>query len=143
MDYPDLPMLSYTSYKSPITVDKRRKCAIKVSNSSMSMFLSSKNSGAIDKFTAETQKLDLQLRYILNPRYMIPSVNFDFDNNREIDCNSSLEMDQSIGLEGYTSKKGLNSVRNNGNNNATYKAVSHNTSDYIDEECATINTLQP
>ena len=141
MDYPDLPMLSYTTYKSPITVDKRRKCAMMVSGSTMSMFLSSKISNPMDKFTAETQKLDLQLRYILNPRYMIPSVNFDFDNNREIDCHSPLVMDQSIGLECDSSKKGLNSVRNNGNNNATHKDVSHNMSDYIDEKCATIDTF--
>ena len=141
MDYTDLPMLSYTTYKSPITVDKRRKCAMMVSGSTMSMFLSSKISSPMDKFTAETQKLDLQLRYILNPRYMIPSVNFDFDNNREIDCHSPLVIDQSIGLECDSSKKGLSSVRNNENNNATHKDVSHNMSDYIDEKCATINTF--
>ena len=141
MDYPDLPMLSYTSYKYPITVDKRRKCAMMVSSSSMSMFISSKISNPIEKITEETQKLDLQLRYILNPRYMIPSVNFDFDNNREIDCHSSFVMDQSIGLEGDLSKKGLNSARNNGNNHATHKDVSHNISDYIDKECVTINAF--
>ena len=141
MDYPDLPMLSHTSYKSPVTMDKRRKCAMMVSGSTMSMFLSSKISNPMDKFTAETQKLDLQLRYILNPRYMIPSVNFDFDNNREIDCHSPLVRDQSIGLECDSSKKGLSSVRNNENNNATHKDVSHNMSDYIDEKCATINTF--
>ena len=141
MDYPDLPMLSHTSYKSPITMDKRRKCAMMASGSSISMFLSSKNSNPIDKFTAETQKLDLQLRYILNPRYMIPSVNFDFDNDQEINRHSSFVMDQSIGLESDLSKKGLNFVRNNENNNATRKDMSHNISDYIDEKCATINTF--
>ena len=141
MDYPDLPMLSYTTYKSPITVDKRRKCAMMVSGSTMSMFLSSKISNPTDKFTAETQKLDLQLRYILNPRYMIPSVNFDFDNNREIDCHSPFVMDQSIGPECDLSKKRLNSVRNDGNNNVTHNDVNHNINDYKDKDCVTINTF--
>ena len=142
MDYPDLPMVSYTSYKSPIAMDKRRKCAMMVSGSSMSMFLSSKISNPIDKFTAETQKLDLQLRYILNPRYMIPSVNFDFDNNREIDCHSSFVMDQSMAQACDHSKIGQNAVQNNKlNNNGTHKDVNHNISDYINEGCVTIDSF--